>query len=204
MNFVQLIASLYNRCNSETKQYGGLHKFWLPIVEIDGVECKSNLTINSDKSALWFIVESKNIFDNNESVEKIVLYLKTYCLPSEKKAMKLENEETFIKFCNDLKENITKLKLDLHGNLVTDTKPDEELISFVECFKDAENVKLKTPVECCVCTNLTLTKTPCNHALCNRCWFKLPVKHLCDDDDEECKVDCPLCRSNILFAHKSV
>jgi hypothetical protein len=40
-------------------------------------------------------------------------------------------------------------------------------------------------IECCVCFEITISKTTCFHPLCLRCYSKIKTNH------------CPLCRENI-------
>lgn len=63
--------------------------------------------------------------------------------------------------------------------------------------KDFYDIKLQTAQlfgyegldECCVCSELTTTKTECRHPLCLECWGKLK------------KTNCPMCREEISCAN---
>jgi hypothetical protein len=48
-------------------------------------------------------------------------------------------------------------------------------------------------IECCVCTELTLTETVCNHPLCLVCWDKIIT------NGNKLKRICPLCRENTMY-----
>ena len=70
---------------------------------------------------------------------------------------------------------------------------------FYEYFDNKESVKLSVK-QCCVCFELTNAFTKdCKHSLCYPC-----VSHLIhnkededEGDDNECQVDCPMCRQSI-------
>ena len=200
MDFVKVIARLYNR---PTKCVGDRY-FNLPINEVDGVKCNCKLIINEKKSMVTFHIESRFVLEEcYEDFHNVTLYNSVYTLPYEQVDEKwtyiypkngIEKEPKFIEYCKKLKNDLPKLKLDLNGDLVTDSSNDDDLLAFIECFKDAGNLTLNKPVECCVCTNITLTKTHCKHPLCYRCWFSIPIK---DEHGDEPSIDCPLCRANI-------
>jgi hypothetical protein len=48
-------------------------------------------------------------------------------------------------------------------------------------------------IECCVCTELTLTETVCNHPLCLVCWDKII------NNGNKLKRICPLCREYKMY-----
>ena len=48
-------------------------------------------------------------------------------------------------------------------------------------------------VECCVCYNLTINKTKCNHYICLRCFDN--INYISNDDN--LVKPCPICRNNI-------
>lgn len=48
--------------------------------------------------------------------------------------------------------------------------------------------------ECCVCSDITVHMTSCNHTLCRECYCKL--EYIVDDDNGD-YIPCPMCRSPI-------
>jgi hypothetical protein len=70
---------------------------------------------------------------------------------------------------DDLKKNLKVMKLDVFGKLSTELCLEE----FDE-YLDAD--------KCCVCFDITTTKTDCRHHLCLGCWGKMK------------KDKCPMCR----------
>lgn len=87
--------------------------------------------------------------------------------------------------------DLENLKLDYYGNL--STKKDNVLINVLSCFNGLiiEGVEFDdiNDKKCCVCSNLTLTYTKCNHRYCYRCRSK---------NIEITKKDlCPMCRTDL-------
>jgi hypothetical protein len=65
---------------------------------------------------------------------------------------------------------------------------------FKGLFDEINNSNIKLHFEeCCVCNELTMIKTPCNHYLCYPCWEQ--IKCRCSSADE---LPCPICRSKCL------
>jgi hypothetical protein len=162
----------------------------LPINSIDNVICDCWITIA--KYERWhsvsFIAESKYVHNQNGSVKLFVM--NQGCKPNND--FKIEASE----FCRKLIEALPKLKLTLCGKLSTNDE-DTETIALYSIFGNIQNIKLDNVIEtCCVCYNQTLTKTPCKHPLCHRCWFSICKETDDDEDDIECL--CPLCREDIL------
>ena len=54
------------------------------------------------------------------------------------------------------------------------------------------NQSLKEEHQCCVCYEITCTKTPCNHNLCYRCWNRIV-----NSDNKK----CPMCRNKIKYRY---
>lgn len=71
-------------------------------------------------------------------------------------------------------------------------KPGATIQVASQIFVNIPNITYTATQECCVCTNHTLTKTPCNHQLCHRCWFKLKL-------NSERDIPCPMCRQDIGY-----
>lgn len=89
--------------------------------------------------------------------------------------------------------DLENLKLDYYGNL--STKRDNVLINVLSCFNGLiiEGVEFDdiNDKKCCVCSNLTLTYTKCNHRYCYRCRSK---------NIEITKKDlCPMCRTDLKY-----
>ncbi len=78
----------------------------------------------------------------------------------------------------------------MYKNIILANNVNDERMTFQNMFVNIPNITYTATQECCVCTNHTLTKTPCNHVLCRRCWFKLRM-------NDERDIPCPMCRQDI-------
>ena len=157
----------------------------MPIVEIDGVKnISSYIKFYCDKKSLALEAEFKYIGEIDESP---TIYRKT---KSNKDGI---NKDDILAFSCELLEELPQIRLGLNGQLLI---RDTQFVSMRAAFEDVfatiecETIKVDKTDVCCVCYEKTDTKTPCAHALCNRCWSKV-----FDKDEDECP--CPMCRENI-------
>ena len=159
----------------------------MPIVEIDGVKnISSYIKFYCDKKSLAFEVEADFKYDcKNE--ENPTIYMKR---KNNKDGI---NKDDILAFSCELLEELPQIRLGLNGQLLI---RDTQFVSMRAAFEDVfatiecETIKVDKTDVCCVCYEKTDTKTPCAHALCNRCWSKVFDK----DEDER---PCPMCRENI-------
>ena len=159
----------------------------MPIVEIDGVKnISSYIKFYCDKKSLAFEVEADFKYDcKNE--ENPTIYMKR---KNNKDGI---NKDDILAFSCELLEELPQIRLGLNGQLLI---RDTQFVSMRAAFEDVfatiecETIKVDKTGVCCVCYEKTDTKTPCAHALCNRCWSKV-----FDKDEDECP--CPMCRENI-------
>ena len=94
---------------------------------------------------------------------------------------------------NSLEQILEKFK-QLTYSKITDSFLSPEMFEFHE--KESQALSLLFPDEsryssCCVCHDLTSSKTKCNHTLCNECKSKLknPTCPMCREDIEESDSD---------------
>ena len=85
------------------------------------------------------------------------------------------------KICNNFDEflilmtELPRLRFDKH--IAKFIKPEKRFESLIRMH----DVKLDGEI-CCVCHDLTMTKTFCNHHMCMQCWSQLTTQ------------SCPMCR----------
>ena len=162
----------------------------MPIVEIDGVKNIScYIKFYQEKKGLAFEVEADFKYDG-ENDENPTIYVKR------KYNTNGINKDDILAFSCELLEELPQIRLGLNGQLLI---RDTQFVSMRAAFEDVfatiecETIKVDKTGVCCVCYEKTDTKTPCAHALCNRCWSKV-----FDKDGDECACPmCPMCRENI-------
>jgi len=173
----QIIINQYNNYKIGKKSI-----FRVPIDSIDGVMCIAFIQISNNH--IHFTIQSDEVrHDDGSGIE---IYRHT---------MRYENElsiELLSTFSEKVIDVLNNGKLSLYGNIETDDQLDNERITFQNIFVNIPNITFTATQECCVCTNHTLTKTPCNHQLCHRCWFKLKL-------NSERDIPCPMCRQDIGY-----
>ena len=103
------------------------------------------------------------------------------------------NEETLSVTLDKMLEILPTLKFNKYNGIFTERMPI--YTSIIDFFKDVEGLVLENQ-ECCVCLEVTNTKTECDHYLCVPCFQQIPL--VGDDEDEDEKERrCPLCREDI-------
>jgi hypothetical protein len=156
--------------------------FRVPIDSIDGVMCIAFINISNNH--IYFTIKSDEVRYVDGNGIEIYRYI-----------MRYENElsiDLLSAFSEKIIDVLKNGKLSLYGNIETDDQIDNERITFQNIFVNIPNITFTATQECCVCINHTLTKTPCNHILCHRCWFKLR-------NNSEQEIPCPMCRQDIGY-----
>ena len=181
----EILLETYNSTEFSNSQYRIIINSH--INSIDDIPC--NAVFKMGRDGIYFIVESNIVCNNN--IEYIELYFSCNSLNTD-----MIKEQLLI-FSRNIMSALPKLKLSINGRLTIDNN-DKCSMKMLDIFSKINNLKVDEIRECCVCYQHTHTKTPCNHSLCYRCWFKLP--HIGeDDDDEDFEIPCPICRENIRF-----
>ena len=162
-------------------------KMSMPIVEIDGVKnISSNIHFYNEKKGLTFEVEAYFKCDDEKGLNPTIDRKSKYNTNG-------INKDDILEFSCELLEELPQIRLGFNGQLLI---RDTQFVSMRAAFEDVfatiecETIKVDKTGVCCVCYEKTDTKTPCAHALCNRCWSKV-----FDKDEDECP--CPMCRENI-------
>jgi len=83
------------------------------------------------------------------------------------------------------------------SHVENDMRVQQELAEYFKSFD-----KIQTSIKkCCVCFDITNSKTPCGHTLCISCYIKIQgngQRSVSDDDwDYTFHKNCPYCRTNI-------
>jgi hypothetical protein len=162
----------------EKSKSGEIFEIKLPIKKIDEVSVHVYFKIQRIVDGCYIRI---NIVSSN-IIMKGSFYSKNF-----KHGDSTENQ--LYSFFNDLE----KLKLNYYGYL--STKEYNVLINVLNSFNGLviEGVVFDDidDKKCCVCTNLTLTTTCCNHRYCFRCRSK---------NIEITKTDiCPICRNDLKY-----
>lgn len=161
----------------------------IPIKTIDAVPVTVTLVYNYH--GMRFKVESLDYYtdETREVTEQIPLYSTPITKYKNKKNISIEEIETMLRVHF---EEISKLKFSVfNGRFYSDKIIDESCWGFLTKF---ENLTLDFD-ECCVCKEITKSKTACKHTLCRPCMFKIKPSPVEDADDEY--VLCPICRETL-------
>jgi len=93
----------------------------------------------------------------------------------------------------DFTNRLDNLKLDRISGKLTDTPQFYP----TECkFLKSPNIK-SLYQECCVCYEITQTRTICKHPLCVRCWGQIPTISNPEGGDDDYEQPCPICRRDL-------
>ena len=159
--------------------------YTLPIRTLDGISVNVEIsTYTIDKNTLYSIqVEHRNFMDCEEQGNRRLF--------TESSFKSIADALTFLAdvFLPTFKIDIMRGRFICHNNIENDEAA--LLVEFSAAFENNERVGGSIQ-KCCVCYDMTRTRTDCNHTLCLRCADKIHFK--CDDD--ECGFDCPLCRTS--------
>ena len=166
-------------------------KMRVPIVEIDGVKnIECYFEFYQKKKGLSFDVKADFKYDGEDD-EKPIMYIKA------KYNNDGLNKFDILAFSQELLHELPKLRLGISGGFgIPDNESESMRAAFEDIFTsiECETLKINKTLTCSVCYEKTHTKTPCDHALCNRCWSKIGR---CGEDNNE--IACPLCRENIYY-----
>jgi hypothetical protein len=101
----------------------------------------------------------------------------------------------FTKVAKYILVELNEFRLNMKGELTNKKDIDEELLEH-ELLSGLDNIELDAD-ECCVCNNLTRTKTICNHCVCYRCMTHIKKVKIDGEDDDVYEIPCPICRQDI-------
>jgi len=156
----------------------------LPIETINGLPVTAKIAIISNSiNYLFFIDVDANGIDVEPDEEPLQLLSKLFFEISIVNPVINNNEfiDTFKKIVNSLRYN----------NKTGKINEEEEDTQFFRDLILNENITFKEEEQCCVCSEITKTKTQCNHSLCFICWSKIKP-----NNDVKC---CPICRESIYY-----
>jgi hypothetical protein len=179
----------------------------LPIKQIDGVNVNVEVTCyirtfecchGPDKGKYMIIKSFSTIIKldgvvDDEDYEELLLYRNNKQIDENDKTYYDAMYEHLVEFI----KNLSVMKLNMYGYFELPnelfSKGDIE-VNWLEILKDVNNIKTNNIDPCCVCYNLTHTKTDCGHTLCYRCWSNIKDT---EDEEEDIMKPCPMCRECI-------
>jgi hypothetical protein len=186
-------------------EQGYILNFKFPIKELDNIPVTVTLILyEKDYKTISLKIESSKIyisndfdFDENgpENVEKYI-YNNEEILKDDDPKYTIEFIQEALTIINHKLSNIRFNKY--YGKFSYKTYETYETPSFEDWknYLNMSEVKLEFN-ECCVCLEMTTTKTHCNHSLCYYCWSKLNYSESEEINEETLK--CPYCRDDISF-----
>jgi hypothetical protein len=179
----------------------------LPIKQIDGVNVNVEVTCfmhaykcchGPDKEqyimnkTFSIIIHLNGVID--EDIDELILYKRNKHIDKNDTTYYDAMYEHLVEFI----KNLSVMKLNMYGHFELPnelfSKGDIE-VNWLEILKDVNNIKTNNIEPCCVCYNLTHTKTDCGHTLCYRCWSN--VKETEETEEEDIMRPCPMCRKCI-------
>ena len=160
----------------------------IPIKTIDKVKVDVRLLFSNTASIVEITVDD---FYEDEDMNDICLH-----------RVVILNTKAFTTVAEYILVNINQLKLDIKGKLVNKKDLIEDQLLEHELLSGLDNIHLDNielhADECCVCNNLTETKTRCNHCVCYRCMTHIkPVEN--NNSYRENDIPCPICRQDIRY-----
>jgi hypothetical protein len=169
----------------ETKEY----EFGLPIEKICGVQICSHIAIRKWKGNIESVVFRVQSFDMgvmDSGNGPTVIYGNKLNSASTKSL----TMEQMVSYVERVLEIIPTLRLNKRQGNLSEYVYSDEVIGL---FK-FDNTTTHSYEECCVCQELTGTKTECEHHLCLLCMSSL---HEVEDEDGDEVKKCPMCRETI-------
>lgn len=177
----------------------------LNIKKIDGVDVEVTVTFDDDiVLGIFFCklsIETPLISDPDgnyypiQSYQSKLLYNKS---PERTKWTQEMMEKSIVSLQGELKEFRYHKRTNKFMN-----KQDVEVYDAEVSIFESSNISYISDI-CCVCHDVTSSKTECNHSLCLSCWSGLKVEYLRPDHDDEDEdyYDrhlstgslCPICR----------
>ena len=169
-------------------------KFRLPVNTICGITIIAEIGIGNSKGKIEFFVFRVLSFETGdietiESCEPLVIYAKSL-MKGTTESLTIEEVKAYIE---EILKIIPTLSFNKRsGRLTTDYVYDDDVVSLFEF----DNTTTLIYEKCCVCHDLTGTRTPCRHSLCLVCISSLPEVDS-EEEDEMPSKKCPLCRETI-------
>jgi hypothetical protein len=154
----------------------------IPIKTIDKVKVDVNLMVTH--TAVILDITLDDIYEN-DSFDDVSLHRKLF---------NIDNKD-FTKLAEYILVELNELRLDMKGNLINKKDIDDQILE-QELLSGLDNIELDAD-ECCVCNNLTKTKTICNHCVCYRCMTHIKKVKIDGEDDDVNEIPCPICREDI-------
>jgi hypothetical protein len=109
----------------------------------------------------------------------------------------LYDREILSNTLDKMKRKLLELQFSIFSGVFITTTPKFEMES--SFFEDIPTIKFKGE-ECCICHDITNTKTKCEHYLCVPCFQQIKIIQDEDDEDGEHLLrPCPLCREDIFY-----
>ena len=174
-----------NKLVNDTKDRDEFHRpYYLPIKKIDDVlcECWFDFVKNPHNYYINVKIVSTLGYDDGENLS---LFNKFYGISFEE-----YNEETLLDKLYELFNMLNTIKFSKYsGKFYTEDDDNFHIKDEFMFLGKLANLSCIME-ECCVCKEITISKTECNHALCRPCMFQLKP-------DEEGMQLCPICRENL-------
>lgn len=158
----------------------------IPISKIHGIAVDISFKACPSANWVYFKIHAMNIVNYNKE-----LYSKYITLKKSNNTVKdVEN------FITEQFDFIRDCVFDrMSGKFVLPTEKEPTLCRFIAEFaKDKEHITT-TVRECCVCYELTRTRTMCNHYVCVECWNKL--NYVTNPETECDELPCPMCKADL-------
>ena len=170
-------------CENDTKRHPQQISVCFPFKDlIDEVEVDINITFNNCKkteyNVLYFSILVSGLYYNNHSESEYELY-------SSHSKSKVK-EITF--------ENVKSVVEDIY-TFINNNKYFDKRTCKIYPFKNICDGKNVRGGKCCVCHDITIVKTDCNHHLCVECYQTM--RHHKNDDDDD--IVCPICRNDDVY-----
>jgi len=164
------------------------YEFGLPIAKICGVQISSHIGIRKSMGKIESVVFRVQTFEMGNGDAPHVIYGKKLNAASTKSL----TMEQMVSYVERVLEIIPTLRLNKRQGNLSEYVYSDEVIGL---FK-FDNTTTHSYEECCVCQELTGTKTECEHHLCLLCMSSL---HEVEDEDGEAEKNCPMCRETIIL-----
>jgi hypothetical protein len=169
-----------------------LKKISLPITTIDGLRTECSLRLDhghpNSREKTLIVFEAQSAYWGHD-LSRMASFTSEFKNPIDITLITEQIKDIFLKIGN--------LKYDMGSTLVICPFNRHEYIYDI-CSLPNTTVPAN---KCCVCLDMTTSKTACKHALCLRCWTNLPDidgeftgEGYTDRDDIPIGKSCPVCR----------
>jgi hypothetical protein len=186
-NYSAILLKKYDAEIIKLNEKNNIGLIKIPIKMIDRVKVFVRLIVRLSNSSLVILEITVNDIYENDNFEDITLHRKLFHI----------NNKDFTEVAKFILVELNELRLDMKGKLTNKKNMDDELLEH-ELLSGLDNIELYAD-ECCVCNNLTQTKTKCNHCVCYRCMTHIKPVNNDDEDEDSCEIPCPICRQDIRF-----